>query len=155
MFRCRLRVDDEWYTPDDAWRCIEGLVPKGSRVWEPFYGDGRSTCAMKRMGYDVVECSPDFFESERKADIVITNPPFSKITSIVERLCKLQCKFILIVPFHRLASEPLRRALIGHDVGVVMPRERIDYIKPGRSDGRCPFYSVFLCVGFDCGVVIQ
>ena len=153
--RCRLRLDDEWYTPDGAWSCIAGFVEKGTRVWEPFYGDGRSTLALKRMGYDVVDAGPDFFESEKMADVVITNPPFSKLVDVVKRLSELNCRFILIVPWHRFSTDAFRRVLKGLDVGVVMPRDRIDYIKPGRRDARCPFYSVFLTVGFGSNVVVQ
>jgi hypothetical protein len=150
-------VDDEWYTPDDAWNSVSHLVPRGSKIWEPFYGDGGSTLALKRMGYDVVDASPDFFTSKKMADIVITNPPFSKLTQVIDRLLELAVTFIILIPLHRLGSSDVRDRLNSQAtrrVSLVLPRERIDYIKPGRTRSRSPFYSVFLCVGINNSVTI-
>ena len=151
------KVDDEWYTPDDAWGSISHLVLPGTKIWEPFYGDGRSTLALKRMGYDVVDASPDFFTSKKLADIVVTNPPFSKLAQVVDRLMELGVTFILLIPLHRMGSSELRDRLNKDStrcVSLVFPRQRIDYIKPGRDRSRSPFYSVFLVVGIDSSLTI-
>ena len=49
------------------------------------------------MGYDIIHADEDFFDND-KGDIIIDNPPFSKMKEVAERLLLLNKPFILILP---------------------------------------------------------
>jgi len=141
MFRfIRYKEDDEYYTPSGAWEQIAKYIPRGSIVWEPFKGDGTSAAALRQLGFDVVCDDENFFDSALKGGIVVTNPPFSQVKKILPRLKELGVPFILLMPSHKLFTTYLREAFDGDDdFGVIVPRARIHFNKPGLKRSRCPF----------------
>lgn len=142
------KVDDEWFTPSYVWQDVLHVVSYGSKVWEPFVGDGESSLALEKIGFEVVRGEGDFFNSSKLADIVVTNPPYSCLDEVMDRLIALETKFVLLLPIHRLVCHAMRLRLRGMQVTLIIPSKRVNFRKPGVTTGRCPFYSVFLCVGF-------
>ena len=64
--------------PKSAWQNIEMYIPKDKQIWESFYGDGTSAENLKELGFDVVSEPIDFYKEDR-GDIIVTNPPFSRL----------------------------------------------------------------------------
>ena len=69
---------DDYMTPKSAWQNIEMYIPKDKQIWESFYGDGTSAENLKELGFDVVSEPIDFYKEDR-GDIIVTNPPFSRL----------------------------------------------------------------------------
>lgn len=141
MFRyVSYKVDDEYFTPPGAWEQIAKYIPRGKIVWEPFEGDGSSSAALRELGFEVVSDDENFFDSALKGAVVVTNPPFSQVKKILPRLKELGVPFILLMPAHKLFTTYVREQFVGDDdFGVIVPRARIHFNKPGLRKSRCPF----------------
>ena len=55
---------DDYITPKSAWTDIQKYIPK-KKIWEAFYGDGKSGTYLKEMGFDVIHEPIDFFENNK------------------------------------------------------------------------------------------
>lgn len=93
---------DEYYTRDEDAEVIAQHIIKPMTVWLPFNDRG---CAFERVlprhGHKVICTDGDFFQTAppEGTEAVISNPPFSKKKDVVKRLCALNLKFALILPF--------------------------------------------------------
>lgn len=143
---------DEYFTPEWVWQAIAPFVPKDKVIWEAFGIDPLipSSNYLRKLGFQVVQTETDFF-LENKGDIIISNPPFSQIKRIFERLILLDKPFCLIVNqccthskyFKKIFEDSL------NEIQFFIP-PKIDYlikineeIKPGGIG--CPYYSLIIC----------
>lgn len=137
---------DDYMTPKSAWEAIKHLIPKDKVIWEPFYGDGRSGQILREVGFEVIHQDEDFFENNH-GDIIVSNPPFTMIPQVLERLVKLGKPFVLIMPAPKLFTQYVRK-LFGEDhLQIVIPRKRIQFVK--MVDGEVPKDYKSKC-NFDC-----
>ena len=67
---------DDYMTPKYAWEDIKEYIPK-KKIWEAFYGNGKSGDYLTELGFDVIHEEIDFFENDL-GEIIVSNPPFSK-----------------------------------------------------------------------------
>ena len=91
---------DDYMTPFDAWKNIKDYIPKDRVIWSPFFCDGKQKEYFEDMGYKIIHEDKDFFSYTPKYDIVVDNPPFSKIKEICIRLKEIDKPFILTMPNH-------------------------------------------------------
>jgi len=98
------------YYPTPAWATralIENEKFEGS-VWEPACGDGAMSEVIKAAGYDVYssdlydrgygDFGIDYLGSDRKAENIITNPPYNSAEGFVRKsLGSAQKKFALLL----------------------------------------------------------
>ena len=72
----------------------------------------------------------DFFENN-KGEIVVSNPPFTKIPAILERLKELDKPFILIMPSSKICTQYFRKLFCNtkDPVQTIIPRKRIQFEK--------------------------
>lgn len=96
------RRESDWYpTPPE---CVVALLdrwPVAGTVWEPMAGNGCLVAAMKARGLDVVATDlydrgtdvlvlEDFLTVEtRRADVIVTNPPFLIAAEVIEHAHRL------------------------------------------------------------------
>jgi len=80
-------------------------------------------------------------------DIIITNPPFTLIPQVPERLVKIGKPFILIMPAPKLFTQYVRKLFNEDHLQIVIPRKRIQFIK--LVDGKVPEDYKSKC-NFDC-----
>lgn len=99
---------DDYMTPKTAWEAIKHFVPKGKVIWEPFYGDGRSGEILREIGFEVIHRDENFFENNH-GDIIVSNPPFTMIPQVLERLVELGKPFIIIMPAPKLFTQYVRK----------------------------------------------
>ena len=139
---------DDYMTPKYAWQNIKNYIPKNKIIWEAFYGDGKSGTYLKDMGYDVIHEDIDFYEND-KGDIIVSNPPFSDIPKILERLKGLNKPFILLMPSSKINTQYFRRLFENVDdpVQIIIPRKRIEFLK--MIDGKIDSNQKKHC-NFDC-----
>ena len=68
---------DDWMTPKYAWENIAHLIPKDKKIWEPFYGDGKSGDYLREVlggDIEIVHKNEDFFKVNYPDTIVVSNP---------------------------------------------------------------------------------
>jgi len=136
---------DDYMTPKYAWNNIKHLIPKDKKIWEAFYGDGKSGTYLTELGFDVIHDDSDFFESN-KGDIVVSNPPFSKTKEVLTRLKELQKPFILILPSGKINTQYVRENYKNQGLQIIIPRKRIQFVKNGNElQNKCNFDCFYYC----------
>ncbi len=135
---------DDYMTPKYAWENIKQYIPK-KKIWEAFYGDGKSGEYLKEMGFDVIHEKIDFFEND-KGDIIVSNPPFSLSKEIMNRLFELDKPFILIFPSSKINTQYFRKWK-NKNLQIIIPRKRIHFEK--KISGETPDSWKNAC-NFDC-----
>jgi hypothetical protein len=117
-------------TPFSAWDNIKHLIPKDKQIWEAFYGNGESGTHLKKLGFNVIHENIDFFENN-KGEVIITNPPFTRIPEILQRLKELDKPFILIMPASKICTQYFRKFICDtkQHIQIIIPRKRIQFEK--------------------------
>lgn len=118
---------DDYMTPKYAWENIKQYIPNDKTLWEAFYGDGKSGEYLKELGFDVIHEQVDFFESNL-GEVIVTNPPFSLVKDILDRLLILDKPFILILPSSKINTSYFRKWKDKH-IQIIIPRKRIHFEK--------------------------
>jgi len=136
---------DDYMIPKYAWENIKQYIPKDKIIWEAFYGDGNSGSYLEEMGYNVIHKPVDFFKNDL-GDIIVSNPPFSKVKEILPRLKELDKPFIMIMPVSKLNTQYFRKYFM-NDIQIIIPRSRIHFLK--LVDGKIPEGFTNKC-NFDC-----
>jgi hypothetical protein len=139
-------------TPKNAWESIVQYIPKDKIVWEPFYGDGRSGQYLRELGFKVIHEDEDFFLND-KGEIIVSNPPFTLVPEVLERLVQLGKPFILIMPSPKIFTQYMRKLFSNSDdpIQVIIPRKRIQFVKlvngkvPENYDSKCNFDCFYYC----------
>jgi len=123
---------DDYMTPKQVWEDIKDFIPK-KVIWESFYGDGKSGEYLIELGFNVIHENIDFFEND-KGDIVVSNPPFSKIPKILSRLKEINKPFILIMPSSKINTQYFRKLFMEEKIQLIIPKSRINFSK--KVDGK-------------------
>ena len=118
---------DDYMTPKYAWENIQQYIPKDKIIWEAFYGDGNSGSYLKELGFNVIHEPVDFFENNL-GDMIVSNPPFSKVKEIMKRLLELDKPFILILPSSKINTSYFREWK-DKNIKIIIPRKRIHFTK--------------------------
>lgn len=139
---------DDYMTPDSAWDNIKQYIPKDKVIWEAFYGNGTSGTHLKKLGFNVIHEPIDFFENDR-GQIVVSNPPFTQVPKVLERLVELNKPFIMIMPCSKINTQYFRKLFSDNEnpIQIIIPRKRIQFIK--LVDGEVLKDSKNAC-NFDC-----
>jgi len=103
----RAKPQDVYYTPTELVKAhLRECVPYykvGDLVFDPFYGNGAYYSLYDeffpqcRKEFTEIEMGKDFFAYDGRPDIVVSNPPFSLLTQILQRLFVLRPKCISLV----------------------------------------------------------
>ncbi len=141
---------DDYMTPKYAWANIIHLIPTNKIIYEAFYGDGKSGEYLTELGLNVIHKPIDFFDNETLPDydILISNPPFSQIKNIMDRLLILDKPFIIIIPCSKINTSYFR-IWKDKNLQLIIPRKRIQFIK--LIDGKkintnsCNFDCFYYC----------
>lgn len=118
---------DDYMTPFYAWDNIKDYIPKNKVIWEAFYGDGKSGEYLTKLGFNTIHEPVDFFENDL-GEIIVSNPPFSKIKEIMKRLLILDKPFILILPSSKINTSYFREWK-DKGIQIIIPRKRIHFEK--------------------------
>ena len=138
---------DDYMTPKHAWEAIQHFIPKDKVIWEAFYGDGQSGTHLTELGCNVIHQEVDFFENDM-GEVIISNPPFSKVKDIMPRLQEIDKPFILLMPLAKINTACMRN--FTGKLQIVIPRKRIHFIKR-TADGelvptnKCNFDCLYYC----------
>jgi hypothetical protein len=121
---------DDYMTPKSAWENIKEFIPNDKVIWEAFYGDGKSGKYLSDLGLNVIHTEEDFFTSNH-GDIIVSNPPFTKVPTILERLIELDKPFILIMPSSKINTQYFWKLFSKNEnhIQIIIPRKRIQFSK--------------------------
>jgi hypothetical protein len=126
-------IHNDYMTPKYAWSNIKEYIPKNKVIWEPFYGDGKSGEYLTELGFEVIHKDIDFFENNL-GDIIVSNPPFSDVKKVLERLKVIDKPFILILPVSKIATQYFKEW--ANKIQILIPSKRIHFIK--NINGQIP-----------------
>jgi hypothetical protein len=94
-------VNDEYYTPAYAVTPLLKYVSRDTSVWCPF--DKEHSLIVKelknhgcRVSHTHIDDGDDFFATEKRSDVIISNPPFSKKTEVLDRLFSMSNPFAML-----------------------------------------------------------
>ena len=118
---------DDYTTPKIAWEDIKQYIPKDKKIWEAFYGDGKSGQHLKELGFDVIHEPRDFYDEPPEYDIVVTNPAFSQSKRVIERLVELDKPFIIILPVSKITTGYFRDSLKDKGLQIIIPKQIIKH----------------------------
>lgn len=148
------KKDDECYTPDYAVLPIVKYLKPNSKIWCPFDTEqSEFVKVLKDNGFEVVHthiCNgSDFFETNvQDCDYIISNPPYSLKTQIIDRLYDLGKPFAMLINFQGIFDSKKRFAQFkNHNFELMVLYPRINYIRNGKTEKGCPFQSGYICNG--------
>jgi hypothetical protein len=114
--RCRRMANDMIFTPvnvaADIVRYFDAEYGITGKVLDPFMGDGAFYLVFPFItggaqniycGYDIKE-GRDFFEDSRKYDWIISNPPYSAFTGVLEHSMELADNIVYLIPINKITS---------------------------------------------------
>lgn len=147
--------NDEFYTPEYAIQPILKYVPTGSIVWCPF--DTNDSLIVKMLikhGCEVIAThisnGEDFFLMQiPHCDFIISNPPYSLKTEVLEKLFSCGKKFAMLLGVVGLFESERRFSLFeNNNFEIMWLNKRVAYFKnynEQKPSLNPPFSSVWLC----------
>lgn len=150
--------NDEYYTPEYAITPILKYLKLNSKIWCPF--DTSESLYVKmlqqnghKVTYTHIQNGEDFFDiSENlteKYDYIISNPPYSCKTEVLQRLFELNIPFAMLVGVVGLFESQRRFTLFKENEFEIMYFDkRISYLKNYNDIKPMinpPFSSVYVC----------
>lgn len=101
-----------------ARQVVRHFLPTGT-ILEPFRGAGAFFDALPRGTlWCEVERGRDFFDWRKPVDWIVTNPPFSNLTAVMDRCFDLADRTVLLIPISKLYSSEPRLELVRKKAGL-------------------------------------
>ncbi len=140
---------DNYATDKNGWEIIKDYIPNDKQIWSPFYCDGKQKEYFAEMGFNIIHEDEDFF-LHNKGDIVIDNPPFSKMKDICLRLKELEKPFILVA-FSKVILMKWFQKLFKNDLQVIIPFKRptFTHLTNPKKGYTPPFGVMYYCYKMD------
>lgn len=153
-FDCKsFKKHDDYMTPRSAWENIQHIIPKNKILWEAFYGNGQSIQYLQDLGYTVQGGANEDFFQHNKGEIIVSNPPFTIIPAILERIIDLDKPFILIMPSSKINTQYFRKLFATRRIQIIIPKKRIQFEKivDGKKveSNQCNFDCFYYCYKMD------
>jgi len=147
--------NDEFYTPYYAIKPILKYIEPNSTIWCPFdTAESLYVKTLKQEGHNVIYThinkGENFFEiGVPECDYIISNPPYSLKTEVLERLFEIGKPFAMLLGVVGLFESQRRFKMFReNDFEIMYLNLRVDYfkdyneIKPSKNP---PFSSVYVC----------
>ena len=147
--------NDEFYTPSYAIEPIMKYIKSGSTIWCPF--DTKDSLFVKEFenaGFTIIHShidnGGDFFKmTPPKCDYIISNPPYSLKTEVLQRLFKLDIPFAMLVGVVGLFESQKRFEMFRDNTFECMYlNRRVSYFKnydDQKPSLNPPFSSIYIC----------
>lgn len=150
--------NDEFYTPEYAITpLLKYLPPSPVTIWCPFdTEDSLFVKLFRQHGYTVtathIANGQDFFVTEPpQCDYIISNPPYSLKSEVLDRLFQLDVPFAMLVGIVGLFESQKRFEMFrDHNFEIMYLNRRVAYFKSyteQKPSLNPPFSSVYVCRG--------
>ena len=144
---------DEFYTPLYAVQPITAFIKPHSVVWCPF--DTEQSFFVKelrRLGHEVVpthkDTGYDFFNTAMDCDYIVSNPPYSLKTEVLQRLFEMGKPFAMLVGVVGLFESQKRFEMFrDNEFEILYMNRRISYFEDYTDEKpklNPPFSSVYV-----------
>ena len=151
-----INPNDEYYTPSYAIIPLLKYVRPNSKIWCPFDTEESNFVKIFRSNghkvlYTHIKNGEDFFNLACPLDIdyIISNPPYSLITEVFERLFKIDKPFAMLVSARGIFESQRRFTMFkNNDFEILYFNKRIKYFKNYNDQkpmSNPPFSSVYIC----------
>lgn len=147
--------NDEYYTPEYAIAPLLKYLTPNSRIWCPFDRDeSLFVKVFKKNGFHVVnthiDYGQDFFSiAPPQYDYIISNPPYSKKTEVLQKLFERDVPFAMLVGVVGLFESDARFNMFKHnDFEIMYFNRRVAYFKNYNEQVPSvnpPYSSVYVC----------
>jgi len=152
-------IHDDFYTRKITWERITDYIPKDKVIWEfcLLNSNEQSKTYFQELGYNVIgdktiNFLEDNAELKEKADILITNIPFSTELKkkILIKLIEMDKPFIIIMNSLNLFSKYFKEITKDKELYFIFPTSKINYDKYENGElqktkNNVSFYSIYVC----------
>ncbi len=148
--------NDEFYTPYYAIEPLVKYLPAGAHIWCPFDTEESLIVDMLRLaGFSVTAThlanGYDFFDTEPKGDVIVSNPPYSLKSEVFQHLFSLKLPFAMLVGVVGLFESKKRFEMFrDNEFEIMWMSKRISYFKSyadQKPSLNPPFSSVWITKG--------
>jgi hypothetical protein len=140
----RRNGSDSYDTCRAGYEAIERFVPLGIRIIDPFFNGGVALAYMEEAlpGRTIIHENRDAFglDIRERADLVLSNPPFSQKYGVLDWLLDLDVPFMLLLPINVMASKRFRKISKFHRIQYIIPNGRVGFEREGYK--LTPWFSV-------------
>lgn len=109
-------ANDVFYTPHNLVNIhvemVKNYVKEDDNILDPFYGDGRYYDAYStyypnnKKDFTEIQLGRDFFEYDKPAEVIISNPPYSLLDKVLEKCVSLNSRVIsFLISQHNLTPK--------------------------------------------------
>lgn len=148
--------NNEFMTPKFAVRPIMKYLNAGSKIWCPFDTEESNYVKLLTEAGHYVKCThiatgTDFFDTEVPfgTDYIISNPPYSQKTEVLQKLFEIGKPFAMLVGVVGLFESQKRFDMFKNNKFEIMYfNRRVSYMKDYTSNKlelNPPFSSVYVC----------
>lgn len=147
--------NDEWYTPAYAILPLIKYLKPASKILCPFDTEKSFYVkVLRRYGHNVIHThisdGKDFFKlRSASVDYIISNPPYSKKTEVLEKLFSLRVPFAMLIGAVGLFESKKRFDLFQtNDFEIMYFDKRVQYLRNYgeiKPTGSPPFSSSYVC----------
>ena len=150
------KKQDEFYTPSYAIVPLTKYLKPNSTIWCPF--DTEQSLFVKeleQLGHTVISThiwnGEDFFKTKppKNVDYIISNPPYSLKTEVLERLFSLKIPFAMLLGVVGIFESQKRFNLFkNNEFEIMYFNKRVAYFKDYKEQKPSlnpPFSSVYIC----------
>lgn len=146
---------DEYFTPSYAVYPILKRLRPGATIWCPFdTKDSEFVRVFSSSGFHVIhghiQTGEDFFQVDvPDCDYIVSNPPYSLRTQVMERLYGIGKPFAMLINFQGIFGSQKRFHLFKtHRVEMLWLSPRVEYMtEQGDLLQGVPFQSGYICSG--------
>ena len=137
---------DNYSTDKIGWEIIKDLIPSDKKIYAPFYCDGKQKIYFKELGFDIIHEDVDFFTNTFEYDIIVDNPPFSKIRPICEKLKEDDKPFIIMAFSKTILHKWFQRAF-KDNLQIIIPftRPTFTHLTKPKKGYTPPYGVMYFC----------
>lgn len=150
------KMSDDWETPKEVWKDGLQYVPKhlAKKAWDPFFCKGRAKIYLEDLGFEEVHHKQeDFFQTDlpENTSIIVTNPPFSILEKVFERILSFKVPTLMLVPKTILTKEWFMRCLHDNYYWDLRPtaKDYINFIGHKGVVGPAPFTCMWVLLNIE------
>ena len=143
---------DNYETPEYVFKDIAHFVNKERIIYDPFYCSGSSGLFLSSLFTTVIHEDIDFFDNSFEYDIIISNPPYSKLKPILQKIERENKPFMFLMPLTLLTRKYFKSIFNHKEIKIIIPKGRIHFINvecASTSKSKSYFDTAWFCYGID------
>lgn len=145
---------DDFQTPAYALGPLLPYIPKDWVVWECACGNGNLVTEFRKQGYRVIwsdikrDRTEDFLTCRpRRAQVIITNPPYSLKDEFIGRCYEIGRPFALLLPTSDLGGIKRGTMYRMNGLQIIVPDARIEFETPSGKPSNPWFHTSWFTYG--------